>query len=338
MIYEKIFQLQKTFLIAKRFAATPMTLTLVGVYGTLPLFGGTTRVQAQSASSAASAAPVLSSDHNGIIEQSKSSLGRRQVALSQGGAVDTNGAPSGRQGGGSHNRPPSSPISPEWNSDWGAPADGNRVGGGSRGTCPAVTKKLTALVPMISGSAHKSQNPVLSLVPSGSVFGLTVSERPTFWFYFPYPLSSKLPVEFTLLDNNGKELYKTNLSESGTAPGVVGFSLPATAPALEVNKRYNWYFTIYCNKEEPIFVSGWIGRVPLDPALKEQLEQAKPQQKAALYANAGIWFDAATTLAQLRLQNPNDPTLQQDWVKLLQSINLEAIAQEPITSMLTPKR
>jgi hypothetical protein len=232
--------------------------------------------------------------------------------------------------------------------DRGAPAPGQRVGGASRGRCPSASKHLTALVPIISTTADKSQNPVLASVTTSSVLGLTVTDRPTFWFYFPYALTPARPVEFILKDDKDNIIYQTELSESGTTPGVVGFKLPDTVPSLKANKRYNWFFTIACDakdaassdSEEPnkIFVSGWVERVPLNSALQRQLEQATPQQQARLYANAGIWHEAITTLAALRRQNPNDATLKQEWANLLRSVNLEAIAPEPITSMLTPKQ
>jgi hypothetical protein len=170
--------------------------------------------------------------------------------------------------------------------------------------------------------------------------GLTFAEHPTLWFYVPYSLTATRPVEFVLFDNQGKELYRTLLSESGTAPGVMGFQIPETVPPLAVNKRYKWYLTVFCDANERSdfrSVEGWVQRVALDPKLQPKLEQATPQQKAALYTQAGVWHEAVTTLAQLHRQNPNNANLQQQWQELMQLIDLGAIAPEPITSMLTPK-
>lgn len=213
--------------------------------------------------------------------------------------------------------------------DRGAPAPGKRIGGASRGVCPKASKSLTALVPEIPTT------------PTDSVFALTFADHPTFWFYFPFPSSPARSVEFMLQDDKGNEVYKTSLSESGTTPGVVGFKLPDTVRSLEVNKRYKWYFTIYCDSTEPSdmrFVSGWVQRVPLDPSLQRQLEQGTTQQKVLLYTEVGVWHEAVTALAELRRQNPKQTNLKKEWDKLLQAADLDAIAQEPITSMLTPKK
>ncbi|PLZ80814.1 hypothetical protein CBP16_12415, partial [Fischerella thermalis WC217] len=38
--------------------------------------------------------------------------------------------------------------------------------------------------------------------------GLTVAERPTFWFYVPYPPTNRLSVEFLLRDKEDNEVYR----------------------------------------------------------------------------------------------------------------------------------
>jgi hypothetical protein len=180
--------------------------------------------------------------------------------------------------------------------------------------------------------------------------GLTVAEHPTFWFYVPYSLNSPpsvLSVEFVLQDEKSKEVYKTVLTTSENSPGVFSFELPSTAPALEVGRRYYWNLTISCDNglsqenswdyaNKP-YVDGWVERVELNPSLKTQLEQATPLQSVALYAKAGIWHEAVTSLGKLRRENPKNTALMADWNELLKSVDLDAIAQDPIQSVFTPQ-
>ena len=49
---------------------------------------------------------------------------------------------------------------------------------------------------------------------------------------------------------------------------------------------------------------------------------------AQLYGSAGVWFDALTTLALLRDQEPENYTAV--WKEFLASVGLEAIASEPL--------
>jgi hypothetical protein len=201
-----------------------------------------------------------------------------------------------------------------------------------------VNKRLTALVPIVQQiSSGKDLDSSTATTTSGVVWGLTTTSHPSFWFYVPYSVTPGRSVEFVLQDETGKEFYQTALTSSEAAPGVMGFQLPPTAPSLEVGKRYHWFFTVNCDQAEPVLVEGWIGRAALNPSLKRQLQQATPQQSIALYKRSGIWQEALTTLAQLRRQNPDDAKLKAEWTNLLQSIGLEAIAPEPVTSMLTPK-
>ncbi|HEY9613187.1 DUF928 domain-containing protein [Allocoleopsis sp.] len=354
MIYKKLSQRQKT--LASSFADAPwaIALTVVGAYSGLPLPSVATPVLDQSAlssvSTATSAAPTPPSSLRLQFAQTQgqpTGRGAPGKGARQGGASRAQnppkdrGAPGndGRQGGASRSQNPPK--------DRGAPAPGQRTGGASRGMCPSTNKRLTALVPIISATPDRSQNPILTATPAGSVLGLTVASHPTFWVYSPYSLTSEHSVEFILQDDQGNVIYQTSLSASVSTPGVVGFKLPDSVPPLQVNKRYNWFFSIACDRkpeetpnelDEPtkIVVSAWVERIALEPSLQRELEQATPAQKALIYHKAGIWHEALTTLAELRRQQPNEATLKEEWEQLLRSINLEAIAPEPITAKLLP--
>ncbi len=326
MIYKTFFQLQKTI---------PIAVTVLGICTSLLLPAQAISIDRQFRSivvaGEAGGETVRSlnetRDHTGLLEPFSSAF---RIAQRQ--------------------RPNRDASRPQQNTtrqaqipipkDRGAP--GQREGAGTRSPLLFSEKRLTALVPVIQPkTAPKSPHPALANLLPGSVLGLTFSDHPTFWFYFPYALTPTRPVEFVLQDENGEQVYQTLLSESATTPGVVGFQLPATAPSLELNKRYNWYLMVYLDAEQSaedaIYVSGWVERVALNPSLAKNLEQATPKELVALYEKAGIWHEAITTLAQQRQQNPQDATLKQEWEKLMRSIQLETLTSEPITSMLSPK-
>ena len=130
-----------------------------------------------------------------------------------------------------------------------------------------------------------------------------------------------------MLENEaGQTVYKRPVSLSGK-PGIVSISLPSTASALEIGKRYHWYFDVYCDPQQPpVYVDGWIHRVEPNAVLKSQLEKATIKQRVALYASNGMWYDFLTALAELRRL---DPKLT-DWANILQSVGLSDIASEPM--------
>ena len=237
------------------------------------------------------------------------------------------------------------PPTPPPQSDRGAPS-GRRVGGSSRnGKCPvsAANKQLTALVPEAPMQSKSKIEPKDSTLKTEKlVWGLTVDQSPTLWFYVPYALTPKLSMEFLLQDEEGKEVYDSSVKVSKTTPaGIVSLPLSATAVTLRVGKMYHWYFLIKCGDPDELdtssTVDGWVERVDqLDPTLASQLQGTEPQERrVALYAKSGIWYDAVTALAKLRSVHPEDAKLSNDWVSLLDSVDLSSIASEPIAQCCT---
>ena len=203
---------------------------------------------------------------------------------------------------------------------------GRYRGGASRGNCPAVTLPLTALVPFTKQPGRIPGEEI------ASVWGLTTSARPTFWFFTPYANGSTFPAEFVLQNEDGSDVYRTPVALPPQS-GVLGVRLPSEVTALQPNTSYRWFFRIYCNQKKtdpPIFVEGLIRRVSLEQPIARQLKTVDPRQKVALYASNGIWYDALTTLADLRFANPQDESLIADWKSLLASIDLANLAAVPL--------
>lgn len=274
---------------------------------------------------------TLTSCISGLAPIQAQPLGERETSTGRprGGASQIlslpGGPPSGPRGGASRDRF-TFPLR-----DRGIPT-GRPRGGASRGQCPPIVnedKPLTALVPT-------TQKTLQGQVIWESWDELTVAESPTLWFYVPYSLNPQLPIEFVLQDEVGNDVYKTFFRVSELPLGIVKFRLPAMAAPLEVDKRYHWYFSIDCDLALSPLVEGWVKRVAINSSLMSQLQKATPQERAALYAANGIWHDALTTLAEPRQTNPRDTTLTANWVSLLQSVGLEAVAREPISQCCTP--
>ncbi|MGC9526897.1 MAG: DUF928 domain-containing protein [Limnospira sp.] len=197
--------------------------------------------------------------------------------------------------------------------------------GGSRGTCPSAEQlgeSLTALVP----------NLIRSQEIGPDLRGYTVEPKPVFYFYLP--AADGVEAAFSLKDEDGQDVYQMSVPIPDKT-GIVGVKLPEDAPALETGKTYRWSFGIVCQSAdgekvpEVVFVSGDIRRIEPDGTLAQQLAQADPVERAALYARHGIWFESLATLAALRQERPEDVTLASRWEELLNSVGLDAIATQP---------
>jgi Domain of Unknown Function (DUF928) len=198
---------------------------------------------------------------------------------------------------------------------------GGRQGTGSRGDCPPVETALNALVPdNHSGSA--------------------IEENPTLWFYVPYQSPQVSIGEFSLQDEAKNDVMRTSFTPP-SQPGIVGLDLKTTKP-LEINKTYQWHFKLYCqstsggaSKSVPTFVTGSIRRVAPKPDLEKLLKAGTtPRAKIAAYAQNCIWYTALTELASLRLAEPKNTILIQDWTNLLNDAGLKDLIGKPIIGKL----
>lgn len=228
-----------------------------------------------------------------------------------------------------------------------APTDSvptNREGAATRGgeqDCLQGGKSLTALVP-------------------ASGVGETAAEYPTFSWYMPQTSASAM--EFVLRDAKGNDIYRSHyalanfaaypgdgaaLSRLGTfnsasqalrvdrvsASRIMSLTLPAFAnlSPLEIGQEYSWTLALICDPNErskDIIASGAIKRVTPNPTLSRRIQQATPEDRVALYADARLWYETLSSLVELRRDRPDNNDLTQAWNKLLTSVGLDAISKE----------
>ncbi|MGB3758069.1 MAG: DUF928 domain-containing protein [Rivularia sp. (in: cyanobacteria)] len=196
-----------------------------------------------------------------------------------------------------------------------APRSGS-TGGGSRGESCAI------------GKASKSNSSVVKLLPKSNI-GLTVEQHPSIMVYIP--ATTAQTAFFSIQDEDFNHHYQTTLQLPKKA-GVMEIKLPDSVPALATGKSYQYSLVMICGEylepDSPL-VSGWIQRVqPKGNALLQ-----KPSvELASKLAGEGIWYDAVSTLAELRKSQPNNQSAINSWQQLLNSAGLSEIAQEPIVN------
>jgi hypothetical protein len=163
--------------------------------------------------------------------------------------------------------------------------------------------------------------------------GSTVAAYPSFSWYVP--ISDAEKVIFVLKDADENPVYETEFAINGTPGGVASLHVPAAASVapLEIGKEYQWELNVICNQEDSsgnMTVNGWIKRVELSPALASRLQRATPEERLSLYAANRHWYDTLNTLVELRRLRPNDKRIADAWKKLLASVELNTIAQQPM--------
>jgi hypothetical protein len=167
--------------------------------------------------------------------------------------------------------------------------------------------------------------PLTPLLPTalGYDSSTTSLANPTLYFYLPQTTARQ--VAFVITDTNNNKVF----SEIYTVPGQAGIwqlTLPDNV-ALEKNKEYWWELALICNpqkRQSDKFVQGKLKRLEIQADLKAQIaRQTSPVEKAKHYAQAKIWQETLTTLAQIYGVDP------QAWKDLLTSAGLGEFAQAP---------
>jgi hypothetical protein len=166
----------------------------------------------------------------------------------------------------------------------------------------------------------------------------TVSDHPTLFWYIPQTQAKS--AEFVVFDQQRTIVYQTTLALKNT-PGIVRLSLPKTVN-LETNKNYQWKLVLRCNPEswwDDVMVGGFLKRTMLTSEQKRNLAAAKqPLEQAEVYAQAKVWQETLSILAQLRADRPNDPTIRNAWTELLDSVRLSFLENAPLTECCKVER
>jgi hypothetical protein len=189
---------------------------------------------------------------------------------------------------------------------------------------PQATKGGASRGDRCALDAQAVSQPFTPLLPDTN-YGLTTASHPTLLVHIP--ATSAQSVFLTLQNDKGEEVYQTILPIS-TQSGVVSLDLPQEAPALETDKNYQWSIALMCDQklrpDSPV-VQGYVKRVAAESTLAKQLASATPIEMAALYGQAGIWYETVATLAELRQAEPENQELVTAWNNLLNSVGLEKV-------------
>ena len=181
------------------------------------------------------------------------------------------------------------------------------VGGATRGSC--------------------KETPPIAILPKTNL-GLTIKENPDLFVYIPENSAAKAELIITDSDNN--EIYYTSLPKP-VEEGILRIRLPKNLD-LQVREQYKWRFILICEPEDyssQVAAQGWIEKVEPSNNLSRNLDKLQPTERLSLYAEEGIWHETLATLANLRLENPEDLFLNQQWTDLLESMGLDSIARIP---------
>jgi hypothetical protein len=185
-------------------------------------------------------------------------------------------------------------------------APGGRVGGGTRGTGNVFV--LSALAP--------------------DHMGITASEQPSLYWFISNATS--LPVEVAIMDPQG---VKPLLEKRLTGPvekGVHRIDLAELGVRLSPGVAYRWSVTVIPDanrRSRDILAAATIERADVPADVRAKFQQTRKEDMPALYAEAGLWYEALASISELIDRTPDDAALRQQRAELLSQVGLPDIGE-----------
>lgn len=186
-----------------------------------------------------------------------------------------------------------------------------RVGGGRRGPADDLPKLFT-------------------LVPEH--VGLTVAPYPTLYWYIDDNAQGDVAFELTLIDDESiQPLIDVRLARP-EKPGLQAIDLADHGVELAPGQEYQWSVALVPSEathSRAVISTGWVERVPDSDGVVARARDGGPGSAAALYAEAGLWYDALDSVCSQVVQNPADAQSRERLASLLQQVGLPEIAARP---------
>jgi len=163
--------------------------------------------------------------------------------------------------------------------------------------------------------------------------GLTTQEQPSLFWYQSKPAKAKF--ELTLLqENKVKPLVQVTAERSLTA-GIQRVRLSDHGVKLAPGVEYQWVVALITdpdNRSNDLIASGVIKRIEASPELKKSIAAATPDSLPGIYAEAGIWYDALTSLSDRIDTAPGNKALQEARADLLRQAGLKGAVTTALSS------
>jgi len=183
-----------------------------------------------------------------------------------------------------------------------------RVSGGARGE--AVDAVLIALVP--------------------NHVALTTQAQPSLFWFQSKPAKAKF--EVTVVEPKKPKPLLSLAAPEADKPGIHRVKLAKYKVELQPDVTYEWSVAIVPdaeNRSKDVIAKGVLKRISPPGDLATRVEKADDLERAAIYAEAGIWYDAFEAVSNAIDAHPDDASLRAQRASLLRQVGLpEAAAGE----------
>jgi hypothetical protein len=180
-----------------------------------------------------------------------------------------------------------------------------RVSGGARGE--TVDAVLIALVP--------------------NHLALTTQAQPSLFWFQSKPAKAKF--EVTVVEPKKPKPLLSLAAPEADKPGIHRVKLAKYKVELQPDVTYEWSVAIVPdaeNRSKDVIAKGVLKRISPPGDLASRVEKAGDLERAAIYAEAGIWYDAFDAVSKAIDAHPDDASLRAQRASLLRQVGLPEAA------------
>jgi Domain of Unknown Function (DUF928) len=194
--------------------------------------------------------------------------------------------------------------------------------------------KGSAPAARVTGGSRGSGDATITLdVLAPDETGLTTQEQPSLFWFQSKPAKARF--ELTLIAPDKTEpILQVNIERASSA-GIQRLRLADHGVKLATGVEYQWVIALVTdpdNRSTDLVASGFIKRIEPSAELKAKVAGAGASSLPSIYAEAGIWHDALSTLSDLIDLKPDNQALVKQRSDLLGQVGLKAAAAAEVAT------
>ena len=156
---------------------------------------------------------------------------------------------------------------------------------------------------------------------------LTTQAQPSLFWFQSKPAKAKF--ELTVVEPKKPKPLLSLTGPEADKPGIHRVKLARYNVELQPDVAYEWSVAIVPdaeNRSKDVIAKGVIKRINPPGDLANRVAQMGDVERAAAYAQAGIWYDAFESVSNAIEAHPDDASLRAQRASLLQQVGLSQAA------------
>ena len=192
---------------------------------------------------------------------------------------------------------------------------------------PPASPSGAASVRVTGGTRGAGDKQPMLYVLAPEHVALTTQPQPALFWYQSH--SAKADFELTLTEPKKAEPLLSLKGDASQKAGIHSVALARHKITLKPGVTYQWSVAIIpdaANRSKDVIASGMVKRVEAPGNLAEKIGNASPAERAALYAQAGFWYDALQAISTGIAAEPKNSELREMRASLLEQARLPEAA------------